>query len=181
MLKHDLYETFCKHCPQTTHCCKFTQGRSFCAITKAEIKNISRFKRTLPSEFVDASTLSPLLRSALEHADPLSEGGLHVAHIKKSKIILRLKTKKVGKETHCIFLDKDGKCSIYPVRPAICQMYPFWVVKLLNGKYRIIFHDALPKCLIAKYMKKTHLDIDTYLTTAQKNHLIQLFLRMSKK
>ncbi|MBF0241384.1 MAG: YkgJ family cysteine cluster protein [Desulfamplus sp.] len=26
----------------------------------------------------------------------------------------------------CIFLDKNNRCSIYPVRPLQCQTFPFW-------------------------------------------------------
>ena len=26
----------------------------------------------------------------------------------------------------CPFLDGDGKCSIYPIRPVQCRTYPFW-------------------------------------------------------
>ena len=26
----------------------------------------------------------------------------------------------------CVFLDHEGRCSIYPVRPVQCRTYPFW-------------------------------------------------------
>jgi uncharacterized protein len=29
-------------------------------------------------------------------------------------------------DDRCIFLAKDGRCRIYPVRPVQCRTYPFW-------------------------------------------------------
>lgn len=26
----------------------------------------------------------------------------------------------------CVFLDRDGQCRVYPVRPLQCRTYPFW-------------------------------------------------------
>jgi uncharacterized protein len=31
-----------------------------------------------------------------------------------------------GRNDRCIFLDAQGRCSIYPVRPVQCRTYPFW-------------------------------------------------------
>jgi len=50
--------------------------------------------------------------------------------------ILRLK--KNGR--NCIFL-KNGECSIYEVRPKICNMYPYWCIRLLDGTVKVIDHD----------------------------------------
>jgi len=36
-----------------------------------------------------------------------------------------------GGDDHCVFLE-DGKCLIYPVRPAQCRTYPFWPENLRN-------------------------------------------------
>jgi Fe-S-cluster containining protein len=41
----------------------------------------------------------------------LEEGGLVLA---------------AGAAERCIFLDGNGQCSIYPVRPLQCRTYPFW-------------------------------------------------------
>jgi Fe-S-cluster containining protein len=30
------------------------------------------------------------------------------------------------RDGRCVFLDGDGRCRIYPVRPAQCRSYPFW-------------------------------------------------------
>ncbi|MGB5338345.1 MAG: YkgJ family cysteine cluster protein [Gammaproteobacteria bacterium] len=31
-----------------------------------------------------------------------------------------------GQDDRCVFLDRDGRCRIYPVRPLQCRTYPFW-------------------------------------------------------
>ncbi len=31
-----------------------------------------------------------------------------------------------GPNGRCIFLDSEGQCRIYPVRPLQCRSYPFW-------------------------------------------------------
>lgn len=31
-----------------------------------------------------------------------------------------------GKDGRCIFLDADGQCRVYSVRPLQCRTYPFW-------------------------------------------------------
>lgn len=31
-----------------------------------------------------------------------------------------------AKSGRCLFLGHDGRCRIYPVRPAQCRSYPFW-------------------------------------------------------
>lgn len=31
-----------------------------------------------------------------------------------------------GADDRCVFLDADGRCRVYPVRPLQCRTYPFW-------------------------------------------------------
>jgi len=38
----------------------------------------------------------------------------------------------LNKPEHCVFLNKEGKCSIYSVRPTQCCTYPFWPEILIN-------------------------------------------------
>ena len=57
--------------------------------------------------------------------------------------ILRIK-KKDGK---CFFLE-NGKCTIYKIRPKICRIYPYWCVKLINGRVKLIEHDSDTLCLV---------------------------------
>ncbi|VAW98194.1 hypothetical protein MNBD_GAMMA23-24 [hydrothermal vent metagenome] len=33
---------------------------------------------------------------------------------------------------HCVLLNKQGKCSVYPVRPTQCKTYPFWPEILIS-------------------------------------------------
>lgn len=40
--------------------------------------------------------------------------------------------KKLGKKGHCMLLNSEGKCSIYPVRPTQCRTYPFWPEILIS-------------------------------------------------
>lgn len=35
---------------------------------------------------------------------------------------------------NCIFLDDEGRCSIYPVRPLQCASYPFWPEIVTSSK-----------------------------------------------
>ncbi len=47
--------------------------------------------------------------------------------MKKSSLSKVIQTK-----GHCVFLNKEGKCNIYPVRPAQCRTYPFWPEILIS-------------------------------------------------
>ena len=44
-----------------------------------------------------------------------------------SKVVL-IKLKKKENSTDCIFLTNDNLCSIYPVRPMVCRIYPIKLV-----------------------------------------------------
>jgi Fe-S-cluster containining protein len=35
---------------------------------------------------------------------------------------------------HCVFLQENRKCAIYPARPIQCSTYPFWSEKLRNER-----------------------------------------------
>jgi len=37
-----------------------------------------------------------------------------------------------GIKGHCVLLNNDGKCSVYPVRPTQCRTYPFWPEILIS-------------------------------------------------
>lgn len=50
-------------------------------------------------------------------------------------------------EGSCVFLNDDGKCSIYDVRPVQCQTYPFWPSVLESGqtwKEESVLPDYIP-------------------------------------
>lgn len=40
--------------------------------------------------------------------------------------------KAAGRKGHCILLNNNGKCSVYPVRPTQCRTYPFWPEILIS-------------------------------------------------
>jgi len=48
----------------------------------------------------------------------------------------------------CVFREKNGKCSIYPIRPLICRLYPL-DFKILNKKFFIVLHTD---CLFIQKM-----------------------------
>ena len=40
--------------------------------------------------------------------------------------------KALSKKGHCMLLNSEGKCSVYPVRPTQCRTYPFWPEILIS-------------------------------------------------
>lgn len=40
--------------------------------------------------------------------------------------------KALNKKGHCMLLNSEGKCSVYPVRPTQCRTYPFWPEILIS-------------------------------------------------
>ncbi len=51
----------------------------------------------------------------------------YVIHLTRNTLSARLK------EGSCVFLDKNGQCKIYQLRPVQCQTYPFWPEILENN------------------------------------------------
>jgi Fe-S-cluster containining protein len=45
----------------------------------------------------------------------------YLARLETGELVLA-----AGKDERCVFLDSNGRCSIYPVRPLQCRTYPFW-------------------------------------------------------
>lgn len=54
-----------------------------------------------------------------------------------------LKTIKKKKNSECVFLDDDKKCSIYRNRPFDCMMFPFDIFAI-NGKYFWVVYSCNP-------------------------------------
>ncbi|MCI4436467.1 MAG: YkgJ family cysteine cluster protein [Ignisphaera sp.] len=60
------------------------------------------------------------------------------------KYFLALSSKEDGS---CIFLSKDGKCSIHPYKPLVCRFYPFVYIENDNGDIDIDLNDnAIGEC-----------------------------------
>ena len=135
------YETNCKTCPKKVNCCI----NGFAFLTPNDAKNIKeRIKKDF-DYFLDYSQLPKQIVANLKDEDPSLEGSLRYSQLDKYKV-LRLK-KKDGK---CIFLDDAKKCKIYDIRPNICRIYPFWAMRLLNGKIKVIEHDIDMECSVVK-------------------------------
>ena len=128
----------CLECSKKYHCCK--NGFAFVGIQDAQ--KIKKATGKEYNEFLDYSPLSKPVLHVLRKGDPSLENSLRHSLIKDEKI-LRLKQNKGD----CVFL-KEGKCSIYEVRPKICRIYPYWCIKLLNGRVKVIEHSRYSLCLI---------------------------------
>ena len=48
-----------------------------------------------------------------------------------------------GNGDRCIFLDEEGQCSVYPVRPLQCRTYPFWPELAGNAR---AWHSEAKRC-----------------------------------
>ena len=144
------FEKYCKSCSRDTHCCVFTKERGFTFVGISDAKNIQKQTGKEFHEFLEYSPLPARLKKELKEEDPFLEGGLRFRELDKQNRILRLKKQNNG---DCIFL-KKGKCSIYPFRPHICNIYPFWAVRLLDESITVVGHDPIPSCPIVKGMRK---------------------------
>ena len=141
----------CLGCSDKFHCC--INGFAFVGINDA--KKIRKFIGTDYDFFLDFSKLSKRILKLLKDDDPCLEGTLRFSLIKNDKI-LRIK-KKDGK---CTFF-KNNKCKIYEVRPKICRIYPYWCIKLINGRIKVIEHDLYCSCTIC--------DLDNITNDKEKN------------
>jgi len=120
-----------------SHCC--VGGFAFVGINDA--KKIKKFTGLDYKEFLDYSKLSKKVLKMLKEDDPVLEGTLRYSLVKDGRL-LRIKNDK-----KCFFF-KNGKCSIYSVRPKICRIYPYWCVKLISGRIKVIEHDSENTCAI---------------------------------
>lgn len=135
----------CKNCRKDVHCCIFrnNSGFTFVGIKNAKLIR-SKIKKNY-SYFLDYSPLPKKIIDRLKNDDPSLEGFVRYSQLDKDRL-LRLKTKKGGS---CIFLS-NGKCEIYAIRPNVCRIFPFYAVKLIDGRIKVIEHDSNPKCPIVK-------------------------------
>lgn len=163
------FKNTCKNCPNNSHCCIFNKQSGFTFLTIKDAKRIKKQTKKEYSEFLDYSPLSKKVLNYLKNDDPANEGTLRLSQLDKNRI-LRLKTKNNGK---CIFLNDQNRCEIYDIRPNICRIYPFWAIKLINGKLKVIEHDINSKCKIIKSLKKK--DIDNILSKNEQTKIKKLF------
>ena len=100
-------------CTQCSQCC-YGGKHAYVRANKQEIENIFQFLKITKEQF--------------EH-DYLVKLVDHGFGIKMKQSPL---AKAIGKQGHCLLLNKDGHCSVYPVRPTQCRTYPFWPEILIS-------------------------------------------------
>lgn len=85
-------------CTRCGQCC-IASGDYYVFMTEQEAENIRRFLGLSRNWF------------RRRYVERLEEGELVASS---------------GLDDSCVFLDRDGHCRIYPVRPLQCRTYPFW-------------------------------------------------------
>ena len=102
---------FLKYCPKCAKCCyDWTIFITFAEQTK--------IKDYLGKNYNNFSEVSKIPQ---EEWDKYAQYG-HIYAFARNKKILQLR--KNGRK--CIFLNSKNLCSIYPVRPYICKLFPLW-------------------------------------------------------
>jgi Fe-S-cluster containining protein len=162
------YQTNCKECPKKVHCCI----NGFVFVTSKDALRIKKRTHLSFEEFLDKTSLSKKIVAILKHDDPSLEGALRYSQLQDKNRLLRLQKVK----GNCIFLDETGRCKIYSVRPNICRIYPFWVMRLINGKLKIIEHDIDTKCSVIKGK-----DVKDILSKKEENKIKKLFRKIEKE
>ena len=94
---------FC--CTRCGKCCE-TAGDYFVYLTRAEAERICAYLELTPAWF------------SRHYLERLEDGEQALA---------------AGRDERCIFLDTEGQCKVYPVRPMQCSTYPFWP-ELVNNR-----------------------------------------------
>ncbi|RMH62295.1 MAG: YkgJ family cysteine cluster protein [Calditrichaeota bacterium] len=89
---------------ECSKCCEINGGYVF--VTDTNIKKIARFLKLTPQEVIRRHTYAVGEKRSLKDRD--------------------------GKA--CIFLNEEGKCGIYPVRPLQCRTFPFWPQNVKSEK-----------------------------------------------
>ncbi len=166
------FESNCKKCRKDKHCCIFKNNSGFVFVGIQDARNIKRRIKKDYNYFLDYSPLPKKVIKRLKHGDPALEGKIRYSQLDKNRL-LRLKTKKEGR---CVFLNRFGKCSVYRVRPNICRIFPFWAIKLNNGRIKVIEHDPYPKCSVIKSK-----DIEEILSKKEASAIKKIFKNIEKE
>ena len=119
--KFSSLENFCKRCE--ANCCK--NWTIF--VTISDVNRICKHTGLKPGDFSEFSKIPEWERIKYS-----SKGRNHIYGFLQDERILQLKKK--GEK--CIFL-KEKMCSVYPVRPMICRLYPYWFRKE-GGNLKIV-------------------------------------------
>lgn len=74
-----------------------------------------------PNHYIEASTAEQ--RRIREYLS-LSEAWFRRRYV--VRVDAEMEGLRIEDNGRCVFLGRDGRCRIYPVRPAQCAHYPFW-------------------------------------------------------
>jgi Fe-S-cluster containining protein len=169
------FENNCKICKRSVHCCIFKKKQGFAFV---DIKTAEKIKQKTGKEFFEFLDYSPLpfkIVAAMKNEDDYLEGSMRVELLDKKNRLLRLKIKD---NEHCIFLNDKRRCEIYSIRPNICRIYPFWAMRLLNGKLKVIRHDSHPRCGIIKELQRESGDYTDFEKVLSKKRVKEIKLIM---
>jgi Fe-S-cluster containining protein len=172
-----LIEKYCDVCKNSIHCCIFKNG-GFVFVTPKNAKAIKKKINKDYSYFLEYSPFDRNIVEVLRTCDPSAEGGMRYLQLNKENRLLRLKTQKTGR---CIFLKDSGRCKIYDVRPNVCRIFPFWVMRLLDNRIKIIEHGLDNKCGVLRSIAKPKVEIEDVLSKKDKLSLIKLFKAIEKE
>lgn len=140
-----MVKDICSGCNKDAHCCKFDNS-GFVFIGIRDAKNIRKRFDLRYKDFLEFKKFSKKTISLLKRSPEYSEGALRLKELRKDHLFV-IKRKK---NKDCIFFDED-RCIIYPYRPLICRIYPYWF--FLGEKRHIISHGESSKCKILKQDK----------------------------
>jgi Fe-S-cluster containining protein len=179
----------CSRCKRDAHCCVFKKNKDGVAgFVFIDLKDAATIKKKTGkkySEFLDFSPLSSKIVSEMKSGDPSLEGAMRYALLdKKSKDcknrLLRLNVQKNG---NCIFLNSEGLCDIYDVRPKICRIYPFWAMTLIDGKLKVIRHEPYSKCRVIKALQGKsgeNTDLETLIPKKETSRIKKAIIDVNK-
>jgi Fe-S-cluster containining protein len=144
------------------NCCIYPNEKGFIFIGIKDAETIGKKWNLEYKEFLDFSKLKKrTIKLCREFKDANSESRLRMKMLVDDRL-LRLKIDDKGR---CIFLDKKNQCSIYPIRPLICKIYPYWYNKTSKG-IAIVYHDKDDLCNLIRVKGAKDNDIDYYKTIA---------------
>lgn len=132
-------------------------------------------------ELLDVYRLARCLRerSEVEYIEDVYNRYTHVEMLEDCYPIFVMNT--TGSENACVFL-KDGRCSIYEVRPRVCRLYPFNAFPGQRGRAFEFYqsmdqhsaHYTEEKVLVKDWMYQNFKREDREFLTAESTTLLEL-------
>lgn len=171
------FENYCRRCKKEVHCCVFKKG-GFTFISPKQAQEIKRKIKKDYDYFLDYSPLPGKVVDTLKKGDPALEGRMRYLQLDRKNRILRLKTRQEGQ---CIFLDHYKKCEIYNLRPNICKIFPFWGMRLIDGRIKVMAHDVDSSCHVIKSWAKKNEDLEKVLPRLGLIKIRKIFRNIEKE